>query len=270
MSDMVTLADYESRFANIHFQRDAGVLQMRLHTDNGPFVFNERFHRDIATAFDLVSEDFDNKVIILSGTGDRFCTSFDYGSFYDLFDRVGKHEGYARTLAAGRRMIESLVNVSVPIISAVNGPVLVHSELAVFADVVLVAEDALFQDATHFPSGVVPADGMNIVWKTLLGMNRGRYFLMTGQKIDAAEALKLGVVSEVLSRDALLPRAIELARTWAVHSATVLRGTRTVLNLDWKKLVQDQLLHGLAHESIALLAADIPSDAPRYVDFFKG
>src|ERR1700760_991564 len=100
MSDL-TFGEYRSRFANIDFQRQGdGVLQMRLHTDNGPFVFNETFHREIAAAFNLVSDDFENKVIVLTGTGDRFCTSFDYGSFYDMFANVGKHEGYARTLAA--------------------------------------------------------------------------------------------------------------------------------------------------------------------------
>ena len=50
-----------------------------------------------------------------------------------------------------------------------------------------------------------------IVWQELLGPNRGKYFLMTGQKLSAQEALDLGVVNEVVPRDQLMTRAREHA-----------------------------------------------------------
>jgi enoyl-CoA hydratase/carnithine racemase len=54
---------------------------------------------------------------------------------------------------------------------------------------------------------VVPGDGMHIVYPLLLGMNRGRYFLLTGQTLNAQKALELGLVAEVLPPDKLLGRA---------------------------------------------------------------
>ena len=62
------------------------------------------------------------------------------------------------------------------------------------------------------PNGLVPGDGVHVVWPLVLGPNRGRYFLLTGQKLSAREALELGVVNEVMQREKLLPRAKELAR----------------------------------------------------------
>src|SRR5207245_10440162 len=98
-----------------------------------------------------------------------------------------------------------------PVISAINGPAWRHSEIPVLCDILLAAETAQFQVSAHFTSDVVPGDGMHIVYPLLLGMNRGRYFLLTGQTLDAAEALRLGLVAEVLPADKLLARAWELA-----------------------------------------------------------
>jgi len=61
----------------------------------------------------------------------------------------------------------------------------------------------------------VPGDGMHIIYPLLLGLNRGRYFLLTGQTLNARQALDLGLVSEVLPRPQLLARAWELAEQLA-------------------------------------------------------
>src|ERR1700752_1174112 len=105
----------------------------------------------------------------------------------------------------------NLLDIEVPVIAAVNGPALIHAEIAVLSDIVIASDNAEFQDAPHFPNGLVPGDGVHIVWPLVLGVNRGRYFLLTGQKLSAREAQTLGVVSEVVPRERLLNRAREIA-----------------------------------------------------------
>jgi enoyl-CoA hydratase/carnithine racemase len=140
-------------------------------------------------------------------------------------------------------------------IAAVNGPVSVHSELAVLCDVVLAAEHTYFQDAPHFPGGLVPGDSMQIVWPLLLGPNRGRYFLLTGQKIFAEEAEQLGVVGEVLPADEVLPRAQEIAAGLARLNPILLRNTRHALVRPLRRAVAHDLHTGLALEAIASMSA---------------
>jgi len=83
-------------------------------------------------------------------------------------------------------------------ISAINDPALRHSELPLLCDIVLAAEEVTFQDSRHFVNGLIPGDGMHIVYPLLMGMNRGRYFLLAGQTLSAKEAQDLGLVNEVL------------------------------------------------------------------------
>lgn len=135
-------------------------------------------------------------------------------------------------------------------ISAINGPALRHSELPLLCDIVLAAEEASFQDSGHFINGLIPGDGMHIIYPMLLGLNRGRYFLLTGQTIEAREAKELGLVSEVLPRQDLLPRAWELAEQLTKQSPLVLRYTRVLLTQYIKRQMHDLLGYGLALEGL--------------------
>lgn len=249
---MSRLDQYADKYQNVHLERQDGILELRLHSDDGPFVFNDTAHNDFGDLFNNIGRDPDNRVVILTGTGDRFCADFDHGSFRkDL--QQDPHRAWRRTRRDGYRMLLELLEIEVPVIAAINGPAYSHSELPLLADIVLASDTTVFRDATHFRDGIPPGDGMHIVWTTLLGLNRGRYFLMTAQTIDANEALRLGIVGEVLPQDQVLGRAWEIARSWAPLTMDALCGTRSVLTLEWKRLFREGLYSGLTHEGLSLL-----------------
>ncbi len=119
-----------------------------------------------------------------------------------------------------RHLIFNVLDVDVPMISAVNGPCNMHSEVPLMGDIVLASEDAYFQDASHFPRGQVPGDGQHVIWSFLAGHTRARYFLLTGKKLGAAEAKEWGVVNEVLPKDQVArPRLGTRTRTGQAAAA---------------------------------------------------
>lgn len=219
-------------------------------------------HRELPELFNAVASDRENRVVILTGTGDTFI-SRSGSSGADTDERPTPHHltdgsvdvaTWDRIIWEGNRLVEQLLAIEVPVIAAVNGPVSVHSELAVLCDVVLAAEHAYFQDAGHFQGGLVPGDSMQIVWPLLLGPNRGRHFLLTGRKLAAEEARELGVVAEVLPSDRVLERAQEVAAGLARLNPILLRNTRHALVRPLRRAVAHDLHTGLALEAIASLS----------------
>lgn len=238
--------DYRNKYENVRMVREDGILEVALHSGGGPLVFNGHVHEALVGAFRDIGDDRENHVVILTGTGNEFCAQITADGF-DFFTPTG----YDKILREGTKVLENLLDIQVPMIAAINGPLTVHSEWALLCDIVIAAEDAYFQDAPHQAFGVVPGDGMHIVWPEVIGEIRGRYFLLTGQKLSALEAKEQGAVNEVVPREALLPRAWELARHMKKQSPLTLRYTRMALSNRFRRRLQEGLSYGLALEGIS-------------------
>lgn len=242
-------ADYQHRYRNIALQRDdQGVLLARLHTNDGHFVWSEESHEELGYLFADIGADRGNRVIVLTATGDVWCEEIDFASF-----KLNNPAEWDHTFYDGRKLLNNLLDIEVPIICAINGPARFHPEIPVLSDIVIASDTTVFQDAPHFVGGIVPGDGAHVVWPHLLGPNRGRYFLLMGQEIPAAQALHYGVVSEVLTRDKVLDRALEIAALFAGKTDLALRYARVTLTQRLKRLMDEGLAQGLALESLAAI-----------------
>ena len=242
---MSKLEEYENKYETVKFERRNGILQVTFHSNGDSLKWGGPAHGEFGYAFADIGSDPENRVVIMTGTGDDYCADFE-GT---RPRRTPKN--WDLTYWEGKRLLVNLLEIEVPIIGAVNGPALIHAEIPVMSDIVLASENATFQDAPHFPRGVVPGDGVHVIWPLLLGQNRGRYFLLTGQTLSAIEAHELGVVAEVLPRDRLLPRAWELAEQLAEKPDLTLRYSRVAMTLHLKRQMQDMLGYGLAIEGLA-------------------
>jgi enoyl-CoA hydratase/carnithine racemase len=236
---------YSTAYRHVKMERSDGILQLTLHSDGGSLVWGDSPHTELGYCFADVGADPDNRVVILTGAGPNFIAALD-----DSWVGAMTPEKWSKIYYHGRRLLLNLLDIEVPVIAAVNGPATVHAELALLSDIVLASETSVFADAPHFRYGTVPGDGVHTVWPALLGPNRGRYFLLTGQRLSATEALDLGLVGEVVSPDALAGRAWELASHLVKQPPNVLRYTRTTLVAQLKREMLASLDHGLAMEGL--------------------
>jgi enoyl-CoA hydratase/carnithine racemase len=94
----------------------------------------------------------------------------------------------------------------------------------------------------------VPGDGAHVVWPMLLGPSRARYFLLTGERIGAEEAKRLGFVHEILPREQLMARAHELALQITAGPQLAVRMTRQLLTQDLRRRMHADLPFGMAAE----------------------
>ena len=238
-------SDFE--YAKTEFEN--GLLEITFHTEGGPLLWSGAVHDELAELFGEISRDPEVRVVIMTGTGDTFS-----GPPADDFKfPVLNPEQWEGIRWHGEQLVMNLLNIQAPVITCINGPALRHPEIPLFADIVLAAEDTGIQDAGHFLVNAVPGDGMHIVFPALLGMNRARYFLMTGQTLNAEECKALGLVNEILPRDELLPRARELAAGLLTKNPLMLRYTRNLLVHQIKSTVHELLGYGLALEGLAVV-----------------
>jgi len=246
---------YRDAFPNARLTRSpSGVLEVALHSAGGKLIFNGYTHEQFVELFHVIGEDRETRVVILTGSGDAFMDAIDPAGF-DFFSP----QGFDKILREGKKVLSNILDIEVPMIAAVNGPVLLHSEYILLCDIVLATPDTVFQDKPHFDFGIVPGDGLHVLWPEVIGSVRGRYFLLTRQILDAETARDYGAVNEVVARDQLLPRARAIAETLAALPPLTTRYTRTALTLKLRQLVDAGLGYGLALEGIS--AADVARGA---------
>jgi enoyl-CoA hydratase/carnithine racemase len=240
--------EYSKRYENIRLEREDGVLTLTVHTNGDSLVWTAQVHDELAYCFTDVACDPENKVVVLTGAGDAFCPDIDFNSF-----SLATPGDWEHVIFEGKRLLNNLMGIEIPVVAAVNGPALVHPEIPVLSDIIIASETATFKDYPHFPIGIVPGDGAHTVWTHVLGSTRGRYFLLTGQELSAKQALDYGAVNEVVPVDQTLARAQELAAEIAAKPALARRHARIVLNQEIRRLLHEQLGVGLTHEALAAI-----------------
>jgi enoyl-CoA hydratase/carnithine racemase len=233
-----------SGYETIELTRSDGVTEIRFHTAGGPLVWSAAAHREAGDAFAAVAGDMKTKVVIVTGTGDTFCIDIDRASF------AGR-ASWDPIWWEGKRLLKCLLDIDVPVIGAINGPAFIHAEIPLLADIVIASDTAALADKAHVSTGSVQGDGAHLIWPYLLGPRRAKYFLLMNQEIDAAEALRLGVVNEVVPAADVAGRAWTLARDLAVKPLPFLRYTREALNIVERERLLAGLSHGLALEGIS-------------------
>ncbi|HUY23602.1 MAG TPA: enoyl-CoA hydratase/isomerase family protein [Acidimicrobiales bacterium] len=192
---------------------DEGVVTMVLDRPAKKNALSVAVREEVCDALDTLASDEQVRVVVLAAAGDTFCAGFDLGEF-----SVQDPDFQRRLWQSADRFHRAVLTFPLPIVAAVQGPALAGGfDLAVMCDIRVAATDARFGHPEQTWSDVVFSPLADIV-----GSGPARDLCLTGRTIDAAEALRIGLVSAVVKPGVL---SGEAART----AALVARGPRDAL-----------------------------------------
>ncbi len=205
-------------------KRDDGIVLATLDRPDRLNAVNAVMHSELARITREADADPDVKVLVITGAGRAFCAGGDFGP------QPAGGGGGGMTLEEGRQIVDHLLECSKPVISAVNGYAMgLGATVALLADVVYAARSATFAD-THVVMGIGAGDGGQLIWPLLMGVNRAKYFLMTGDRLTAPEAERLGLVNFVVDDGTVVDEALALAARLAAGPGLAISASKMAVN----------------------------------------
>jgi enoyl-CoA hydratase len=230
--------DRYAHLKTIRVERDDRLLRVELNRPHALNAVGDGMHEELEELFALIRTDDDAGAVLLSGAGRAFCAGADMKEL-DSPDVEGRGPvgRVAWMVDHARILVDNMLGVDIPIVAAVQGYALgMGCTLALFCDVVIAAEDAVFAD-NHVSVGLVAGDGGTVIWPMLMAFNSAKYYLLTGDRVTGREAERLGMVHRCVPNDQLLPEAQAIAARFANGPSLAVRGTKRAIN----KLLQERV-----------------------------
>ena len=234
-------------FKTIQLAFDAGVATITLNRPDKRNAISFELIDDLLRALGEV-EKSSAQVLILTGAGKAFCSGMDLDNLKALLGRSAEQNlKDSQTMV---RLFRSLYEFPKVTIAAVNGAAIAGGTgLAVLCDFTLAVPEAKF-GYTEVRIGFVPAIVSTFLLRQV-GERQARDLLLTGRIITAEEALRIGLINEIVSAEKLSSRARELAGQLMANSPTSLRLTKRLLN-DHARAELDAQIEAAVRENAAI------------------
>lgn len=228
-------------FEALRYEIDGGVALVTVNRPEARNSISDAVIREMYAALDAARADASVGALILTGAGDE---AFVSGADIRAIASRRRREALA---GLNNRLFAAIEAFEKPTIAAVNGYALGGGlELALACDIRVAAAGARF-GLPEVKLGIIPAAGGTQRLPRVIGAGRARYLILTGDIIDAVEAERLGLVSAVVPRDELLPKAREIAAKIMKRGPLAIRLAKKALSLS----AEVPLSAGLEFESIA-------------------
>jgi len=257
---------YEFRYFRTEL-RPPGVLWVTFDRPERRNAITPQMHDEIAPLFARIAADRDVRVVVLTGAGEKaFCVGADFDGMQSNLDAGAYEDGHPALLEGSAAVVRSQLAVAQPMIAAVNGDALgLGATMALFCDITLMADTARIGDP-HVKAGLVAGDGGTVLWPLLLGLNRGKEHLFTGDLLTAAQADAFGLVNHVYPAAELTAEATALAGRIAAGPAVAIRFNKRLANADLVDRVNRVLDASLAMEALTFETADHREAVKAFLD----
>jgi 2-(1,2-epoxy-1,2-dihydrophenyl)acetyl-CoA isomerase len=211
----------------ILFEISNGVGTITFNRPEALNATNDEFYRELSGLIREIAEDASVGCVVITGAGRGFCAGADVKSMNPDMQLLARRKRHRGILAD---VLRPLVNLEKPVIAAVNGAAVgAGFNIALAADILIASDKAIFsQIFTRL--GLVPDLGGLYLLTRVVGLNKAKELCFTAKKIDAAEALSLGIANRVVPADQLMSAATTLAQEIAAGPPTALAMIKTLLN----------------------------------------
>jgi enoyl-CoA hydratase len=241
-------------------KRDDKVAVATLNRPEKLNAVNSRRHTELSR----IARDFDDdrsvRALVITGEGRAFCAGGDFSG------GSAPGSGGGDMMLEARRIVDHILECHKPIVSAVNGFAMgLGATVALMCDVVVAGRSATFAD-THVKMGIGAGDGGQVIWPLLMGVNRAKYFLMTGDRLKADEAERMGLVNFVVEDGELMDKALEVAGRLANGPLQAIIASKVPIN-QWIRAQSAQILPlSLAMEDASMHSADAKEAQRAFVE----
>jgi len=227
---------------------------LRVTMDNGRMnTADAAMHAELVRVWRDVDADDSVNCAIITGAGTTFSAGGDFAMVREITESF---EARTRVWREARDLVYNIVNCRKPVVSAMRG-VAVGAGLVcgILADVSIATPDCRITDG-HTRLGVAAGDHAAIVWPLLCGMAKAKYYLLTCDKLDGAEAERIGLVSLVAEDADLDGKAVEVALRLAEGAQSAIRWTKYSLN-NWLRQAGPAFDASLALEFMGFAGPDV-------------
>ncbi|MEO7429685.1 MAG: enoyl-CoA hydratase-related protein [Acidimicrobiales bacterium] len=232
--------------AGIDVRADGPVRVVTLNRPETLNAFTEDFHATFVDLWTHIDGDDDVRAVLLTGAGKAFSAG---GSYQDFEHRRVDLAVRRRSLRLARRLADEMLNVAVPVVAAVNGPAVgLGCTVTTLCDIVFMADTAFLAD-THVSVALVAGDGGAVTWPAMTSLLRAKQYLLTGDRLYAADAVTLGLANFAVPADRLMEEALAFAHRLAAQPPQAVQETKAILNQHLRANAVRALGYGLATES---------------------
>lgn len=240
-------------YQTLALTQDGAVLTVALNRPEQLNATNAAMEIELCQFFTAVSHDTEVRVVVLTGQGKAFSGGGDFAYIREVMDAPEK---FWNAMPYGKRLIFAMLDCPKPIIAKINGHAMgLGATLALFCDVSFAANHAKIADP-HVAIGFVAGDGGAVIWPQLVGYNRAKEYLFTGDALLAPEAERIGLINHAVPAEELDARVQAYANKVAAMPARAVQWTKASINIGLKQLAHSIMDASIAYEALSNTTAD--------------
>jgi len=239
-------------YENILVEARDGVAVVTLNRPKVLNALNRALLSELEAAVDEIAADASIRAVILTGAGEK---AFAAGADIQELAQVSGVDGQQLALR-GQQLFSKVENLGKPVIAAINGFALGGGCELALACTIRIASETAKLGQPEVKLGLIPGYGGSQRLPRLVGKGAGLKLILTGEMIVAAEALRIGLVEEVVAPDQLMPRAEQIAKTIAAQAPLAVQKCLEAVHEGYDLPLEQALAHEAALFGLCCGTAD--------------